>query len=192
MGWRQLAMSSELLWLRIPQSPKVGHLLFCAHCFYCSTATQASSLFQNWMACLVDANFIFSCSSSMEYEIMPDPNVSIYFLDSGALTGKYTPDNPPKGPRGRIYTPEFLTKVEFPTSFCDCCALFPDRLCPALKSLKVSPMMPCSSSRLSTGSRRLEGTTGGPQPRCSSSISISMSLSIHQSSISQCLSLCVL
>ena len=48
---------------------------------------------------------------------MPDPNVSIYFLDSGALTGKYTPDNPPKGPRGRIYTPEFLTKVEFPTSF---------------------------------------------------------------------------
>lgn len=29
----------------------------------------------------------------------------------GALTGKYTPENPPTGPRGRIYTPEFLTKV---------------------------------------------------------------------------------
>lgn len=30
---------------------------------------------------------------------------------AGALTGKYTPENPPTGPRGRIYTPEFLTKV---------------------------------------------------------------------------------
>lgn len=30
---------------------------------------------------------------------------------TGALTGKYTPENPPTGPRGRIYTPEFLTKV---------------------------------------------------------------------------------
>lgn len=30
---------------------------------------------------------------------------------SGALTGKYTPENPPTGPRGRIYTPEFLTGV---------------------------------------------------------------------------------
>ena len=29
----------------------------------------------------------------------------------GALTGKYTPENPPTGPRGRIYTPEFLTKA---------------------------------------------------------------------------------
>ena len=33
--------------------------------------------------------------------------------DAGALTGKYTPENPPTGPRGRIYTPEFLTKVTF-------------------------------------------------------------------------------
>lgn len=30
---------------------------------------------------------------------------------AGALTGKYTPGNPPTGPRGRIYTPEFLAKV---------------------------------------------------------------------------------
>ena len=30
---------------------------------------------------------------------------------TGVLTGKYTPENPPDGPRGRIYTPEFLTKV---------------------------------------------------------------------------------
>ncbi|XP_044501860.1 uncharacterized oxidoreductase At1g06690, chloroplastic-like [Mangifera indica] len=30
----------------------------------------------------------------------------------GALTGKYTPENPPTGPRGRIYTPEFLTKLQ--------------------------------------------------------------------------------
>ncbi|KAF4373248.1 hypothetical protein G4B88_007261 [Cannabis sativa] len=29
-----------------------------------------------------------------------------------ALTGKYTPENPPDGPRGRIYTPEFLTKLQ--------------------------------------------------------------------------------
>ncbi|XP_022885878.1 uncharacterized oxidoreductase At1g06690, chloroplastic isoform X1 [Olea europaea var. sylvestris] len=32
-------------------------------------------------------------------------------IAQGALTGKYTPDNPPSGPRGRIYTPEFLTKL---------------------------------------------------------------------------------
>ncbi|KAJ1287705.1 hypothetical protein BS78_02G031500 [Paspalum vaginatum] len=33
-------------------------------------------------------------------------------IAQGALTGKYTSDNPPKGPRGRIYTPEFLTKLQ--------------------------------------------------------------------------------
>ncbi|GAB4850672.1 hypothetical protein Ancab_029983 [Ancistrocladus abbreviatus] len=33
-------------------------------------------------------------------------------LAQGALTGKYTPENPPSGPRGRIYTPEFLTKLQ--------------------------------------------------------------------------------
>ncbi|WOH03631.1 hypothetical protein DCAR_0623030 [Daucus carota subsp. sativus] len=33
-------------------------------------------------------------------------------IAQGALTGKYTPDNPPSGPRGRIYTPEFLTKLQ--------------------------------------------------------------------------------
>ncbi|KAL8138161.1 hypothetical protein V2J09_004162 [Rumex salicifolius] len=33
-------------------------------------------------------------------------------LAQGALTGKYTPENPPTGPRGRIYTPEFLTKLQ--------------------------------------------------------------------------------
>ncbi|GMG98884.1 hypothetical protein Nepgr_000724 [Nepenthes gracilis] len=33
-------------------------------------------------------------------------------LAQGALTGKYTPENPPPGPRGRIYTPEFLTKLQ--------------------------------------------------------------------------------
>ncbi|KAJ6399243.1 hypothetical protein OIU77_019903 [Salix suchowensis] len=30
----------------------------------------------------------------------------------GVLTGKYTPENPPTGPRGQIYTPEFLTKLQ--------------------------------------------------------------------------------
>ncbi|KAF7140356.1 hypothetical protein RHSIM_Rhsim06G0137600 [Rhododendron simsii] len=30
----------------------------------------------------------------------------------GALTGKYTPQNPPTGPRGNIYTPEFLTLLQ--------------------------------------------------------------------------------
>ncbi|XVF58475.1 hypothetical protein PTKIN_Ptkin07bG0069500 [Pterospermum kingtungense] len=33
-------------------------------------------------------------------------------IAQGALTGKYTPENPPTGPRGRIYTPEFLTKLQ--------------------------------------------------------------------------------
>lgn len=43
-------------------------------------------------------------------------NIDVFLLFSfcffpGALTGKYTPENPPSGPRGRIYTREFLTKV---------------------------------------------------------------------------------
>ncbi|KAK9086116.1 hypothetical protein Sjap_026527 [Stephania japonica] len=33
-------------------------------------------------------------------------------IAQGALTGKYTPENPPTGPRGRIYTPEVLTKLQ--------------------------------------------------------------------------------
>ncbi|KAI4308145.1 hypothetical protein L6164_031249 [Bauhinia variegata] len=33
-------------------------------------------------------------------------------IAQGVLTGKYTPENPPTGPRGRIYTPEFLTKLQ--------------------------------------------------------------------------------
>ncbi|RXH90272.1 hypothetical protein DVH24_032629 [Malus domestica] len=33
-------------------------------------------------------------------------------IAQGALTGKYTPENPPSGPRGQIYTPEFLTKLQ--------------------------------------------------------------------------------
>ncbi|XP_050229760.1 uncharacterized oxidoreductase At1g06690, chloroplastic [Mercurialis annua] len=33
-------------------------------------------------------------------------------IAQGALTGKYTPENPPTGPRGQIYTPEFLTKLQ--------------------------------------------------------------------------------
>ncbi|XP_020092341.1 uncharacterized oxidoreductase At1g06690, chloroplastic [Ananas comosus] len=33
-------------------------------------------------------------------------------IAQGALTGKYTPENPPTGPRGRIYTPEFLAKLQ--------------------------------------------------------------------------------
>lgn len=32
-------------------------------------------------------------------------------IAQGALTGKYTPENLPAGPRRRIYTPEFLTKL---------------------------------------------------------------------------------
>ncbi|KAF2302249.1 hypothetical protein GH714_033871 [Hevea brasiliensis] len=32
-------------------------------------------------------------------------------IAQGALTGKYTPENLPTGPRSRIYTPEFLIKV---------------------------------------------------------------------------------
>ncbi|XP_058101779.1 uncharacterized oxidoreductase At1g06690, chloroplastic [Magnolia sinica] len=33
-------------------------------------------------------------------------------IAQGVLTGKYMPENPPSGPRGRIYTPEFLTKMQ--------------------------------------------------------------------------------
>ncbi|XP_057487801.1 uncharacterized oxidoreductase At1g06690, chloroplastic-like [Actinidia eriantha] len=33
-------------------------------------------------------------------------------IAQGALTGKYTPENPPTGPRGNIYTPEFLTRLQ--------------------------------------------------------------------------------
>nr|XP_015880616.2 uncharacterized oxidoreductase At1g06690, chloroplastic isoform X2 [Ziziphus jujuba var. spinosa] len=33
-------------------------------------------------------------------------------IAQGVLTGKYTPDNPPTGPRGRIYTPDFLTRLQ--------------------------------------------------------------------------------
>ncbi|CAA7394080.1 unnamed protein product [Spirodela intermedia] len=33
-------------------------------------------------------------------------------IAQGILSGKYTAANPPTGPRGRIYTPEFLTKLE--------------------------------------------------------------------------------
>ncbi|XP_068655651.1 uncharacterized oxidoreductase At1g06690, chloroplastic-like [Aristolochia californica] len=33
-------------------------------------------------------------------------------IAQGVLTGKYTPENPPSGPRGRIYTPEFLAKIQ--------------------------------------------------------------------------------
>ncbi|XP_047333005.1 uncharacterized oxidoreductase At1g06690, chloroplastic [Impatiens glandulifera] len=33
-------------------------------------------------------------------------------IAQGALTGKYTPANPPTGPRGRIYTPELLTRLQ--------------------------------------------------------------------------------
>ncbi|WCJ25073.1 NAD(P)-linked oxidoreductase superfamily protein [Euphorbia peplus] len=32
-------------------------------------------------------------------------------LFKGILTGKYTPENPPSGPRGQIYTSEFLRKL---------------------------------------------------------------------------------
>ncbi|XP_072958601.1 uncharacterized oxidoreductase At1g06690, chloroplastic [Typha angustifolia] len=33
-------------------------------------------------------------------------------IAQGVLTGKYTPENPPTGPRGRIYTPEVLMKLQ--------------------------------------------------------------------------------
>ncbi|XP_038987872.1 uncharacterized oxidoreductase At1g06690, chloroplastic [Phoenix dactylifera] len=33
-------------------------------------------------------------------------------IAQGVLTGKYTPENPPTGPRGRIYTPEFLKELQ--------------------------------------------------------------------------------
>ncbi|XP_061344670.1 uncharacterized oxidoreductase At1g06690, chloroplastic [Gastrolobium bilobum] len=33
-------------------------------------------------------------------------------IAQGVLTGKYTPDKPPTGPRRRIYTPEFLTRLQ--------------------------------------------------------------------------------
>ncbi|KAL2938883.1 hypothetical protein RDABS01_022332 [Bienertia sinuspersici] len=33
-------------------------------------------------------------------------------IGQGSLTGKYTPENPPSGPRGRIYTPEYLAQLQ--------------------------------------------------------------------------------
>ncbi|XP_075643691.1 putative oxidoreductase At1g06690, chloroplastic [Castanea sativa] len=33
-------------------------------------------------------------------------------IAQGVLTGKYLPENPPTGPRSRIYTPEFLTRLQ--------------------------------------------------------------------------------
>ncbi|GMY27857.1 uncharacterized oxidoreductase At1g06690, chloroplastic [Fagus crenata] len=33
-------------------------------------------------------------------------------IAQGVLTGKYTPENPPAGPRRQIYTPEFLTRLQ--------------------------------------------------------------------------------
>lgn len=38
--------------------------------------------------------------------------ISTIYTYAGALTGKYTPENPPTGPRRQIYTPEFLTRVK--------------------------------------------------------------------------------
>lgn len=56
---------------------------------------------------------IFALCSSYSRKV-PYREILYYFLflfSAGALTGKYTPENPPSGPRGRIYTREFLTKV---------------------------------------------------------------------------------
>ncbi|CAH9123090.1 unnamed protein product, partial [Cuscuta epithymum] len=33
-------------------------------------------------------------------------------IAQGVLTGKYSPENPPTGPRGQIYTPKFLTQLQ--------------------------------------------------------------------------------
>ncbi|KAK9691350.1 hypothetical protein RND81_09G191300 [Saponaria officinalis] len=33
-------------------------------------------------------------------------------LAQGSLSGKYTPENPPSGPRGRIYTSDYLSKLQ--------------------------------------------------------------------------------
>ncbi|KAK1325322.1 putative oxidoreductase [Acorus calamus] len=33
-------------------------------------------------------------------------------MAQGMLTGKYTPENPPSGPRGKVYTPEYLTQLQ--------------------------------------------------------------------------------
>ncbi|ONK64958.1 uncharacterized protein A4U43_C07F31860 [Asparagus officinalis] len=33
-------------------------------------------------------------------------------MAQGILTGKYTPERPPTGPRGKVYTPEYLTKLQ--------------------------------------------------------------------------------
>lgn len=33
-------------------------------------------------------------------------------IAQGSLSGKYTPENPPSGPRGRLYTSEYLTQLQ--------------------------------------------------------------------------------
>jgi len=48
-------------------------------------------------------------------QLCQDLNVTLIAyspLEKGILTGKYTPDNPPSGPRKRIYSHEYLQKVQ--------------------------------------------------------------------------------
>ncbi|MGC9394659.1 MAG: aldo/keto reductase [Anaerolineae bacterium] len=48
-------------------------------------------------------------------QLCKDLNVTVIAyspLEKGILTGKYTPDNPPTGPRRRIYNREYLHKVQ--------------------------------------------------------------------------------
>lgn len=48
-------------------------------------------------------------------DLCRDLNVSVIAyspLEKGILTGKYTPENPPPGPRSRIYDKEYLTRIK--------------------------------------------------------------------------------
>ncbi|EYU17641.1 hypothetical protein MIMGU_mgv1a020393mg, partial [Erythranthe guttata] len=48
---------------------------------------------------------------SLIYRLPEENGVKSTCDELGALTGKYTPSNTPTGPRGSIYTPEFMTKL---------------------------------------------------------------------------------
>ncbi|KAJ4800041.1 NAD(P)-linked oxidoreductase superfamily protein [Rhynchospora pubera] len=63
----------------------------------------------HWPGIWGNEGYIDGLGDAVEQGLVKAVGVSNY---SGALTGKYTPENPPTGPRGRVYTPELLTKMQ--------------------------------------------------------------------------------
>ncbi|RVW82308.1 putative oxidoreductase, chloroplastic [Vitis vinifera] len=76
----------------------------------CRLGLSSVDLYQlHWPGVWGNEGYIDGLGDAVEMGLVKAVGVSNY---SGALTGKYTPGNPPTGPRGRIYTPEFLAKLQ--------------------------------------------------------------------------------